>query len=246
MNKKIIAAILSYNHSKTIEDTYNRIDKKFFDEIIIFDDNSKDNTVDIGLKTGCTVVKNPTNLGHGGNLKKAINHCFSLGADYVVEIHGDGQYEPNAIASHLNKLEENYDLIVGSRFVNKNPFKSDGMPFIRYLTNLIFSKITSSLLNIKLTEFHTGYKIFSKKFHNIIPYEKCSDNYLFSFQVILQAKFFNLSIDEISIASKYHKDSTSCGYLNGLVYLIGNIKFIILFMLAKISFIKHEIFKSKT
>ena len=245
MNKKIIGAILSYNHSKTIEDTYNRVDKKIFDEIIIFDDNSKDNTVEIALKIGCKVIQNKTNLGHGGNLKKVLNYCFNNGADFVVEIHGDGQYEPNTIKDHLDKLHNNNDLIVGSRFVNKNPFKSDGMPFIRYVTNLIFSKITSTFLDINLTEFHTGYKIFGKKFHDIVPYEKCSNNYLFSFQVILQAKFFNLSINEISITSKYDEDSTSCNYFNGFLYLMGNIKYILLFLLAKISLVKNEIFIAK-
>ena len=246
MNKKIIGAILSYNHSKTIMDTFKRIDKNFFDEIIIFDDKSKDNTVEVALKTGCKIIQNKENLGHGGNLKKALNYCFDMGADFVVEIHGDGQYEPNTIKNHIDKLQNNYDLIIGSRFVNKNPFKSDGMPFIRYLTNLIFSKITSTFLRINLTEFHTGYKVFGKKFHNIVPYEKCSDDYLFSFQVILQAKFFNLSINEISIVSKYDELSTSCNYLDGFVYLVGNIKYMILFMLAKIFDKKHQIYSDKS
>ena len=245
MKKKIIGAILTYNHAKTIEDTFKRVDKEFFDEIIIFDDSSKDETAEIALKFGIKVIKNKINLGHGGNLKKALSYSFNKGADFVVEIHGDGQYDPNTIKDHLSKLENDNDLIIGSRFVNKNPFKSDGMPFMRYLTNLIFSKITSFLLNINLTEFHTGYKIFGRKFYNIVPFEKCSNNYLFSFQVILQAKFFNLSIDEISIKSKYDKDSTSCGYFNGFLYLIGNIKYILFFILAKIPFFIHEIYSQK-
>ncbi len=230
---KIFAAIICYNHSKTIKELYSSIDKTIFDKILIFDDCSTDNSAEIIKNFNCELIQNLKNLGHGGNLKKALNYCFNKGADYVVEIHGDNQYDPNMVKNYLTNLEKEYDLIIGSRFVNKNPYKSDGMPFMRYLTNLIFSKITSKILNINFTEFHTGYKIFSKKFHKIIPYEKCSNGYLFSFQVILQAKYFNLSLNEISITSKYDANSTSCDYFSGLIYLIGNIKFIILFFLAK-------------
>ena len=104
--------------------------------------------------------------------------AFEDGADYAVEIHADGQYSPNDITKAKQQLLENYDLIIGSRFQNKNPFLKDGMPFLRYFTNKITSVMTNLLCGIKLTEFHTGYKIFSKNLCKTVPYQENSNNYL--------------------------------------------------------------------
>ena len=142
-------------------------------------------------------------------------------------------------------IQQNYDLIVGSRFVNKNPHLSDGMPFVRYITNKFTSFITSKLLNIKLTEFHTGCKIFSKNFYETLPIETNSDNYLFSFEVLLQAAFFKKKYGEISISSSYEGYKTSCNYLNGLIYLFGNIKVILFYLISKTKLITTKNFKKK-
>lgn len=243
--KKIYAVIITYNHEVTIKKVYDRIDKNFFDKIIIFDDNSSDNTFKIAKKLGCECFQNEKNIGHGGNLKKSIEFAFNDGADYVLEVHGDNQYDPGDILKAKKLIDNEYDLIIGSRFVNKNPYIHDGMPLLRYLSNKVSSKLTSFLLGINLTEFHTGFKIFSKNFHNLIPYQENSESYLFSFQVILQSKIYNLKIDEINISSVYDSHSTSCNHIDGLIYLIGNIKFILLFYLAKYKIYIHPIFRIK-
>ena len=243
--KKIFAVIVAYNHEKTLKQVYERIDKNFFNKVIIFDDCSADNTFEIAKTLGCECYQNEKNLGHGGNLKKSVNFAFKHGADYVLEVHGDNQYDPNDILKAKMFIDNDYDLIIGSRFVNKNPYLNDGMPLLRYLTNKTFSQVTSYLLKINLTEFHTGFKIFSKKFHDLIPYEKNSESYLFSFQVILQSKMLNLKIAEVSISSTYDVNSTSCNHFNGLLYLIGNIKSILMFYLAKTRIYIDPIFKIK-
>ena len=137
---------------------------------------------------------------------------------------------------------DNYDLIIGSRFQNKNPFIKDGMPFMRYITNKLMSLMTNFLCGIKLTEFHTGYKIFSKNFCEKVPYKQNSNGYLFPFEIILQAAFFNLKYGEISISSSYKGYRQSCGYFDGFIYLLGNFKIIMLFFLAKFNFYKHKLF----
>jgi len=142
-------------------------------------------------------------------------------------------------------INKDYDLIVGSRFVNKNPHLKDGMPYIRYLTNKITSFITSKLLNIELTEFHTGCKIFSKNFYDTLPIDNNSDNYLFSFEVLLQAAFFKMKYGEISISSSYEGYKTSCNYLNGLIYLLGNMKVILFYLISKTKIIKTKNFRKK-
>ena len=242
-NKKIYAIVICYNAAPVLAETYKRIDKNLFDKIYFFDDNSPDGSAEIAEKFDWIIIKNEKNLGHGGNLKKALQTAFDDGADYAVEIHADNQYSPNEIVKAKQKLFDNYDLIIGSRFKNKNPFLKDGMPFLRYIANKFMSLITNFLCGIKLTEFHTGYKIFSKNLCKKVPYKKNSDNYLFSFEIIMQTAFFKLKYDEISISSSYEGYRQSCGYFDGFIYLLGNFKIILLFFLSKLSIYKYKLFK---
>ena len=242
-NKKIYAVVISYNAAPALAEVYKRIDKELFDKIYFFDDNSPDGSAEIAKNFDWIVIKNEKNLGLGGNLKKALQTAFEDGADYAIEIHADNQYSPNEIIKAKQKLLDNYDLIIGSRFQNKNPFIKDGMPFMRYITNKLMSLMTNFLCGIKLTEFHTGYQIFSKNFCEKVPYKQNSNGYLFPFETILQAAFFNLKYGEISISSSYKGYIQSCGYFDGFIYLLGNFKVIMLFFLAKLNIYKHKLFK---
>ena len=244
-NKKIYAMVISYKSSPVLEDLYSRIDKDNFDKIYFFDDASPDDSAEKAKKFEWVVIENDKNLGHGGNLKKALKTVFENGADYGVEIHADNQYSPNEVFKSKDMINKDYDLIVGSRFVNKNPHLKDGMPYIRYFTNKITSFITSKLLNIKLTEFHTGCKIFSKNLYYTLPIDNNSDDYLFSFEVLLQAAFFKMKYGEISISSSYEGYRTSCNYLNGLLYLLGNMKVILFYLISKTKIIKTKNFRKK-
>ena len=243
--KKIYGVVICYNSANVIEDLYNRINKDLFDKIYFFDDNSTDKSFEIAKKFEWVTFKNEKNLGHGGNLKQAIKKAFEDGADYVLEIHADNQYNPNLISEAKKFIDEDFALIIGSRFVNKNPHKQEGMPYLRYISNKLMSSMTSKLLSIKLTEFHTGFKIFGKKFYEIVPFENCSNNYLFSFQIILMTKFFNLKYNEISITADYGKHVNSCNYTNGLIYLIFNFTEIFYYFLAKFNIFKKKIYITK-
>ena len=244
-NKKIYAIIICYNSSPAIEQLYKKIDKNLFDKIYFFDDHSTDNSYELAKKFDWHVIKNDQNLGHGGNLKKAIETAFLDGADYAVEIHADNQYDPNSLVAAKFFFENDYALITGSRFVNKNPFLEDGMPLLRFIANKFMSQLTSKLLSIDLSEFHTGYKIFGKKFYETIPFKNCSNNYLFSFQIILQVKYFNLKYGEISISSSYKGFRTSCNYFNGLIYLFNNFIEMFFYFLAKYKIFNNKIFPKK-
>ena len=241
-NKKIYAMVISYKSSPVLKELYSRIEKENFDKIYFFDDNSPDDSAEKAKQFDWIVIKNEKNLGHGGNLKKALKTVFDDGADYGVEINADNQYSPNDVVKAKDMIEDNYDLIIGSRFKDKNPFLKDGMPFMRYVTNKLMSLITSKLFGIKLTEFHTGCKIFSKNFFNNVPIKNTSDNYLFSFEIILQASYFKKKYGEISISSSYDGYHTSCNYFNGLIYLLGNFKLMFLYFLSKLNLIKSKTF----
>ncbi|MDC1176692.1 glycosyltransferase family 2 protein [Candidatus Pelagibacter sp.] len=243
-NKKIYGMVISYKSAPVLEHLYKRIDHKNFDKIYFFDDCSPDSSVEKAKQFDWIVIENQKNLGHGGNLKKALKTVFDDGADYGVEIHADNQYSPNEISKAKEMINENYDLIIGSRFVNKNPYLKDGMPFMRYVTNKFMSILTSKIFKIKLTEFHTGCKIFSKNFYQSIPIKNTSDNYLFSFEIILQASYFRKKYGEISISSSYEGYKTSCNYLNGFIYLMGNFKLMLLYILAKMKIYKAKTFQN--
>ena len=245
-NKKIYAVVICYNSEPVIEDLYNKIDQNLFDKIYFFDDNSTDNSYIIAKKFDWHVVRNEKNLGHGGNLKKALEKAFLDGADYVLEIHGDNQYNPNLIINAKQLLENNYDLIIGSRFVNRNPYLDDDMPLFRFVSNKIMSTLSSKLLSINLSEFHTGFKIFGKNFYKQVPFKDCSNNYLFSFQIILLTKYFNLKYDEISITSTYAGFRASCGYFQGLIYVANNFTEMLFYFLAKLNIYKRNIYKKKS
>ena len=241
-SKKIYAMVISYKSSPVLGDLYNRINKENFDKIYFFDDNSPDDSAEKAKQYDWIVIENKKNLGHGGNLKKALKTVFDDGADYGVEIHADNQYSPNEVEKARDLIEDNYDLIIGSRFKDKNPYLKDGMPFLRYLTNKLMSSLTSFLFNINLTEFHTGCKIFSRKFHETIYTKKTSDGYLFSFEVILIASFLKKKYGEISISSSYEGYKTSCNYINGFFYLIGNFSLMTKYFFSKLGLIKSKIF----
>ena len=243
--KKIYGVVISYKSAPVLEELYNRIDKDNFDKIYFFDDNSPDDSAEKAKKFDWIVIENEKNLGHGGNLKKGLRTAFDEGADYGVEIHADNQYSPNEVFKAKEMIENNYDFIVGSRFKNKNPYLKDGMPFLRYFTNKMMSLFTSILFGIKLTEFHTGCKIFRKEFFNSIPIEYTSDDYLFSFEIILQASYFKKKFDEISISSSYEGYKTSCNYTNGFIYLLGNFKLMILYLLSKVNIMQSKTFLDK-
>ena len=244
-SKKIYGVVICYNSENVIEDLFKRIDKQMFDKIYFFDDNSSDKSFEIAKKFKWETYKNEKNLGHGGNLKQAIKKAFMDGADYVLEIHADNQYNPNLISEAKDFIDQDYALIIGSRFVNKDPHKEEGMPYLRYISNKLMSNMTSKLLSINLTEFHTGFKIFGKKFYEVVPFENCSNNYLFSFQIILMTKFFNLRYDEIGISADYGEHVNSCNYINGFIYLIFNFTEIFYYFLAKLNIFKKEIYKPK-
>ena len=241
-NKKIYGVVISYNSAPVLDKLYKRINKNIFDKIYFLDDNSNDGSANKAKKYNWKVVINKKNLGHGGNLKKGLNISFKNGADYVVEIHADNQYNPNSILAAKKLINSDYDLIIGSRFHNKNPWIKDGMPFVRFMINKLLTSITNLFLKKSLSEFHTGYKIFSRNFYNSLPIKYNSNNYLFSFEVILQAAFFNLKYEEISISSSYKGYHTSCSYFNGFFYIIGNFKVLLFFLLARFTFLKINIF----
>ena len=210
---KIVGFILSRNNGNLIERAIKKC-PKCINEIFISDDKSNDNTLEIAEKKGVQVFTNEKVNGYGGNVKNALKVAFeNFYADYAVEIHGDGaQFHPDATYDALKIINDQIikpDLILGSRFLNfKNNMKM-GYPLERMIPNFFISRIEKILLKINITDFHQGFRIYSKNFYRTINLNNLADNYLLSFEVILHAKKNKLQISEIPVICDYKSDHTS-------------------------------------
>src|SRR3989344_2436416 len=191
--KKAVCVILAYNCANTLENTWRRIPKDAVDRIILIDDASTDNTPEVARRLG---IENYTHkhTGYGGNVKYSIQKGVELGAEYIVDLHGDGQYDPGTIAAALERAKEGYDLVLGSRFFDRKQPLRDGMPWSRYLANIGLSAIERFVLGSSITEFHTGFRVYTRRLAETVALDSASNNFLFGFEIIAQALFCNLRI----------------------------------------------------
>lgn len=227
---------MTYNCAQMIKDTFDNLPKKEFDQIIVVDDGSQDKSASVAKKLGIPVFSH-SHGGYGANIKFGLTKAIGLGANYMVEIHGDGQYEPSAIPQAIKKAKKgNYDLLLGSRFTHPKLALQDGMPLSRFLANIIMSFINRRLFQIPLSEFYNGFRIYSKRLINQVKFENTADNYFYSSQIIIQAKFNNLKIGEIPIRCDYHKEHTSESFWQASLHFFDTIILFIIYLKAKLGF----------
>lgn len=240
--EKIIGIILTYNCAGLVEKTYSLLPKKLFDSIIIVDDGSKDNIADIAKKLKIPFYSH-RHSGYGGNVKYGLKKSLQMGADYIVEVHGDGQYDPGAVLPALNKIKEGYALLLGSRFVDLLQPLQDKMPLSRYVANIVLSFIYRVILGVNLTEFHTGFHIYSKEFISIVGFKNTSNGHIYSLEIIFQSCFKKLPICEIPIRCDYASPHTSISIKKSIIYTFESFFLSSQYILAKIG-IKYGIFKN--
>ena len=241
--KKAICVILAYNCARTLENTFRRIPLETVDRIVLIDDASTDNTLEVARRLGIESYTHE-HLGYGGNVKYSIRKGIELGADYIIDLHGDGQYDPGAIPLALAKAREGYDFVLGSRFVDRSQPLRDGMSWARYLANIGLSTIERVVLDLPLSEFHTGFRIYTKHLAETVALDATSDAHLFSFEIIAQARFCNLRIGEVPIRCGYKEEHTSISLPKAALYSLQTFKTLALFLLARAGF-KIALFSCK-
>lgn len=232
-NSKVIGIIMTYNCADLVEETYARLNKDVFYKVIIVDDGSSDNIAAVATKLGLPFYSHPHG-GYGENIKYGLRKMVELGGDYAVEIHGDGQFNPEYIPSAIAKITQGYDLVFGSRFTKLMQPLRDHMPLPRWLANIGLSFLERLVLQVPLSELHAGLRLYSKKLAETIPFDGTSADYLYSFEVIAQAKFFNLKIGEVPIRANYGKDHTSINYWKATVYSFQTFWVLLLYILARL------------
>ena len=241
LGKKLVVVLPAYNASKTIEQTYNEIPFDIVDEIILVDDNSKDNTAEVAATLGIKhIIVHPQNRGYGGNQKSCYNKAIELNADIVIMLHPDYQYTPKLIHSMAYLIaNEVYPVAFGSRILSKGAL-AGGMPWYKYIANRILTSFQNILLNEKLSEYHTGYRAFSKEVLKSISYNSNSDDFVFDNQMIAQIFNKKFQIGEITCPTKYFPEASSINLKRSIIYGLGVLKVSIQFRLNKWGFIKPE------
>lgn len=240
--KKVIGIILAYNCEKLLKSTFDQLPKNTFDLVIVVDDGSTDKTIEFSKKLGFQTFSHK-HLGYGGNLKYGLKKAYEMGGDYMVEIHGDGQFDPSAAPYALNKINEGYDLLFGSRFIDiRQPLK-DKMPLSRYIMNIVTSFIARIVLRVNLTEVHNGFHIFSREFISTAGFAGTSLGHIYSFEIIVQARFNKLKICEVPVRCNYKEMHTSMDILESIPYILQIFYTLGQYLLAKMGF-KYGIFKS--
>jgi glycosyltransferase involved in cell wall biosynthesis len=243
-NKKVVVVLPAYNASKTLEKTYNEIDFTIVDEVILVDDCSKDETIEVARQIGIKhIIKHEQNKGYGGNQKTCYNKALELGADIVIMVHPDYQYTPLLIPS-MSYLISNglYHVVLGSRILGKGALKG-GMPWYKYVANRLLTFTQNVLMNAKLSEYHTGYRAFSKEVLQAVNYNINSDNFIFDNQMLAQIWFAGYEIAEITCPTKYFKDASSINIKNSSIYGMGVLKTSLQYRLQKWRLGRFRIFK---
>jgi glycosyltransferase involved in cell wall biosynthesis len=240
--KKIIVVMPAYNAEKTLIKTLNDMPHEYIDDIILVDDYSSDKTVQIAKELDIKTIVHAENRGYGANQKTCYTEALKLGADVIVMLHPDYQYTPKLLVAMASLVAiGQYDVVLGSRVLCEGALKG-GMPVYKYISNRVLTFIQNLLLNKKLSEYHTGYRAFSRKVLETLPLHENSDDFVFDNQMLSQACFFNFSIGEISCPSKYFEDASSINFRRSIKYGIGVLKTSFQYRLQKWNLLKSRIF----
>jgi glycosyltransferase involved in cell wall biosynthesis len=243
-DKKIVVVMPAYNAEQTLRQTYSEIPRQYIDEVILVDDRSSDKTAEIARSLGCRTIVHVDNRGYGGNQKTCYTEALKTGADVVVMLHPDYQYTPKLLVAMAAAIAVGqYDVMLGSRVLCQSAIDG-GMPVYKYVANRLLTLFENILLGNRLSEYHTGYRAFSREVLETLPLNENSDDFVFDNQMLAQISYFGFSIGEISCPTKYFDEASSISLLRSAIYGIGVLKTSVLYRLNKMGLIDNRIFKS--
>ncbi len=219
--KKIVVVMPAYNAESTLRRTYAEIPFEYIDEAILVDDGSSDRTVDLARELGCRTLVHLENKGYGGNQKTCYREALRHDADVVVMLHPDYQYTPRLLVAMASMIAVGeYDVVLGSRVLCQSPMKG-GMPFYKLVSNRMLTLFENILLGQRVSEYHTGYRAFSREVLERLPLEENSDDFVFDNQMLAQVVHFGFRLGEISCPTKYFDDASSISFRRSVKYGLG-------------------------
>jgi glycosyltransferase involved in cell wall biosynthesis len=244
-DKTITVVLPAFNAEKTLEDTYSRLPFDVVDNIILVDDGSSDNTLDVARNLGIQhIIEHRENRGYGGNQKTCYDKALSLDSDIVIMLHPDYQYDPGLIPSMAYLIANGiYPVVLASRILGKGARKG-GMPYYKYLANRILTFLQNLLMNQKLSEYHSGYRAFSGTVLQQINYSSNSDDFIFDNQMLAQIFFAGFEIAEITCPTKYFEEASSINFKRSIRYGLGVVWVSILYFLARSGIAHPKMFRS--
>ncbi|RYF82996.1 MAG: glycosyltransferase family 2 protein [Chitinophagaceae bacterium] len=242
--KKIVVVLPAYNAAKTLQQTYNEIPFDIVDDVVLVDDRSKDETVQLAKQIGIQhVVLHEKNLGYGGNQKSCYNKALELGADIVIMLHPDYQYTPKLIPSMSYLIANDlYPVVLGSRILGNGALRG-GMPIYKYIANRILTFTQNVLVGQKLSEYHTGYRAFSKEVLQQVNYQMLSNDFVFDNEMLSQIIYFNYEIAEVTCPTKYFEEASSINFKRSAVYGLGVLRVSLTHRLCKWGLMKKKMYE---
>lgn len=240
--KKICVVMPAYNAEKTLQQTLDEIPREYIDDIVLVDDASVDQTATLSRSLGIHTVTHVRNLGYGGNQKTCYRQALERGADIVIMLHPDYQYTPKLLVAMGALIAAGqYDIVLGSRILSDGALRG-GMPVYKYVSNRFLTFVQNLFLHKKLSEYHTGYRGFSREVLESLPLERNSDDFIFDNQMLAQAIYYGFRIGEISCPTRYFPEASSINLQRSIIYGLGVLKVSLLFRLSKLGVLRPEIF----
>jgi glycosyltransferase involved in cell wall biosynthesis len=241
--KKVVVVMPAYNAGKTLKTTCAEIPMDVVDEIILVDDASRDETVAVAKELGLKTIVHPKNRGYGGNQKSCYKTALEAGADIVIMLHPDYQYTPKLVSAMAYILESGlYDVVLGSRILGGQALKG-GMPMYKYVSNRFLTMAQNILMGAKLSEYHTGYRAFTRKVLESVPIERNSDDFVFDNQMLSQIHYQGFNIAEVTCPAKYFEEASSINFVRSMRYGLGCLWTALLFRLSKMGVYHTRLFK---
>jgi glycosyltransferase involved in cell wall biosynthesis len=219
----VVVIMPAYNAAQTLEATYASIPMEAVDKVILTDDVSQDETVEIARQLGLKTLIHVQNRGYGGNQKTSYLEALKDGAQIVVMLHPDNQYDATRIPALIEPIQKGeYDMMIGSRFLGKDTLEG-GMPFYKYIGNRFLTWLENLVLGQNLSEYHSGFRAYNRKVLTTIPFVLNSDDFVFDSEVLAQATAFNFKIGEIAVPTRYFPEASSVNFKRSVVYGLSTV-----------------------
>lgn len=242
LGQKVAVVLPAYNAASTLQKTYSEIPHDIVDDVILTDDASTDATVALARGLGIHTLQHGTNRGYGGNQKTCYAAALERGADIVVMLHPDYQYAPRLVTAMTSMIVSgHYDVVLGSRILGGGAL-AGGMPLYKYVSNRFLTFAENLLIGQKLSEFHTGYRAWSRPVLERLPLLKCSDDFVFDNQMLVQAVHFGFRIGEISCPTRYFPEASSINFARSVKYGFGVLGTAMSFRLHHMGVIESPLF----